>query len=145
MSRRRRPCREVPGIFDRGFPVSSWLIDTGELFEPDSSGLAYEMRFAGRLNVIYEREPESEAYLDWRRAIRAPRRSQHSWIELTDGPVHVDESGEVVESFGLTVYGYFAFERAAEILPESYRPSDTTRASSVSARPAPKTSTRSGY
>lgn len=122
---------------------SGYPIDPSEFFEADSSGLACEMEFAGRLNVIYEREPESEAYLDWRGMIRAPRRSQHSWIELTDGPVHVDESGEVVEPFGLTVYGYFAFERAAEILPESYRPPDTTRASSVSARPAPKTSTRS--
>jgi hypothetical protein len=81
------------------------------------------LSFHGFIEVVYEREAESEAFLRWQQADRwRPADAQRSWIELTDGPTVVDPTGEVVDPYGVTVYGYFAFERVADLLPKEYRP-----------------------
>ena len=82
-----------------------------------------ELRFHGFIEITYLEEDEEPAYLDW---LRPPQRRgrgpQRSWIELTDGPTTIDQNGEPVDPYGVTVYGYFAFEGAAEMLPKEYRP-----------------------
>jgi hypothetical protein len=55
-----------------------------------------------------------------------PRRNQRSWIKLTNGPTVVDQNGEVIDPYGVTVYGYFAFERIADDVPKEYRPAPET-------------------
>jgi len=42
------------------------------------------------------------------------------WLER--GPATVDYKGEVVERYGVTVSGYFGFERVADQVPKEYRP-----------------------
>lgn len=79
------------------------------------------LHFYGRLEITYLEEPESDRYLKWRGRTRRSR-SQQSFIELNDGPVTVDRSGEIVEPYGATVYGYFAFERIADRVPKGYDP-----------------------
>lgn len=81
------------------------------------------LRFYGFIEVLYLREEEEEAFLRWRGVYyrRAPE-NQRSWLRLTDGPTSVDRTGEIVDPYGLTVYGYFAFERVADELPKEYRP-----------------------
>lgn len=83
------------------------------------------LTFNGFLEIVYTAEEEEEAFLRWqgRYAFRAPA-NQHSWIELNDGPTPVDRHGEVIDPYGVTVYGYFAFERIADQLPKEYRPPD---------------------
>ena len=82
-----------------------------------------ELRFNGFIQITYLGEEEEPAYLGW---LRPPQRRglghQQSWIQLTDGPTPIDLNGETVHPYGITVYGYFAFERAAEMLPKEYRP-----------------------
>jgi hypothetical protein len=84
----------------------------------------YRMDFRGRLQVLYRNEPETRGYLRWQhRHSRVPRSVQTSWIELNDPPAHVDRYGEIVEPYGATVYGYFAYEqRISGLLPREYRP-----------------------
>ena len=84
-----------------------------------------ELRFGGFLEVIFINEDEDEAFLRWqgRAAWHAPG-YQRSWMKLNDGPTLVDQSGEVIDSYGVTVYGYFAFERIADELPKEYRPDE---------------------
>jgi hypothetical protein len=87
---------------------------------PDSTAL---LSFPGRIEVVYRREGEQPAFLDWARdrRRRAPRSHQTSQIELNDPPVHVDPHGEIVEPYGATVFGYFSFElRLAQLLPVEY-------------------------
>ncbi len=81
------------------------------------------LRFYGFIEVIYLYEEEDEAFLRWKGVYyrRAPE-NQRSWLRLTDGPTSVDHDGEIVDPYGLTVYGYFAFERVADELPKEYRP-----------------------
>jgi hypothetical protein len=91
-----------------------------------------EIHFDGKLVVIYDGEPESDAFLDWGNLQRAPRDHQVSHIRLNERAIHVDQHGEIVEPFGATFYGYFAFtQRVAELLPREYRPPNTTLASTA--------------
>lgn len=87
----------------------------------------YHLHFTGRLEVIYEGEEESRAFVRWARAHRRGRRAhQVSQIKLNDPPIRVDAFGEIVEPYGATVYEYFSFElRIAELLPLEYRPPES--------------------
>lgn len=81
------------------------------------------MDFSGRLRILYTGEPETHAFVRWQRDRRPPRSHQRSYIELNDGgPVTIDPAGEIVEPYGATLFGYFAFERLAVLLPKAYRP-----------------------
>lgn len=88
---------------------------------PDST--QHVLDFRGFVEVMYPREPVDDAYLRWRRGTTwYDDRVQRSFFELTDGPAHVDARGEIVEPYGVTVYGYFAYERIADLVPKEYEP-----------------------
>jgi hypothetical protein len=111
------------------FPVSRDDLIVGQT---DST---YLFRFRGRLEVTYRREPESRGYLRWSRQHRRTRDVQTSWIELNDPPVNIDRVGEIVEPYGATVFGYFAYEqRISGLLPRGYRPSTARPATTAENR-----------
>jgi len=92
----------------------------------------YRVRFRGRLQVTYRHEPETRGYVRWSRQYRRTRDVQTSWIELNDPPVNVDRVGEIVEPYGATVFGYFAYEqRISGLLPREYRPDDALPATAA--------------
>jgi hypothetical protein len=94
-----------------------------------------ELDVRGALEVTYHGEPESEAFLDWAHARRAPRNRQVSRIRINDPPIHVDRHGKIVEPYGATLYQYFAFsQRMAALLPDEYRPPDTSLTAAAPAR-----------
>lgn len=98
------------------------------LIEPTARDSLSALNFFGRLEIIYRHEHEDARYLRW--AGTSPRRApgpQVSHLELNEHPVTVDASGEIVEPYGATVYGYFAFERLADAVPRGYRPSPVSR------------------
>jgi len=98
------------------------------LIEPAAGDSLSELNFFGRLEIIYRHEQEDARYLRW--ADTYPRRApgpQISHLELNEHPVTVDASGEIVEPYGATVYGHFAFERLADAVPRGYRPSPVSR------------------
>ena len=92
------------------------------LLDGDRDAPEVELDFNGVVEIVYLNEPEDKSFPNWIAARRRADRVQTSWIELTDGPTAVDQAGEVVDPYGVTVYGYFAFERVADQLPKEYRP-----------------------
>ncbi len=100
-------------------------VDPKRLLRDGPSEQEKELRFGGYLEVLYINEREDEAFLRWqgRSAWHNPG-NQRSWMKLNDGPTLVDQSGEVIDPYGVTVYGYFAFERIADELPKEYRPDE---------------------
>lgn len=79
--------------------------------------------FHGYIEVIYEPERADPAYFRWQYGTNWSRHDvQRSLIELTDGPTRVDMHGEVADPYGVTVYGYFAYERIGDLVPKEYRP-----------------------
>lgn len=103
---------------DRRFPT-----DAERLIEPQPDTTLWTLDLNGRLEVIYTEEQESARFLQWQNPAshRAPG-AQRSFIELNDPVVTVDPTGDIVEPYGATVYGYFAFERLANLTPQEYRP-----------------------
>ncbi|MFQ5640646.1 MAG: carboxypeptidase-like regulatory domain-containing protein [bacterium] len=47
---------------------------------------------------------------------------QRSWITLDTGPTLIDTKGHRYEEFGMTIVGYWGWERIAELLPWDYDP-----------------------
>ena len=102
-----------------------------QIVEPQANSLT-ELDFRGALEITYHGESESDAYLEWAEARRPPLDHQVSLIRLNKHPIHVDKHGEIVEPYGATLYQYFAFsQRMAELLPQEYRPPDTTLTAST--------------
>jgi len=105
---------------DNRFRVSSdRLIREGE------EDFLFEMRFSGRLEITYTEEKADRRYLLWARNTgQSLGGSQTSWLELNERPITVDADGEILEPYGATQMGYFAFRRLADLTPREYRPEE---------------------
>jgi hypothetical protein len=128
------------GAWDEGFRLSTrhnldptnhtmpFRASEHRLIHPTDSEETRELRWSGYLEVEYVRAPESDAYLRWeRRGIHARPATQRSWIRVSRRPAIVDIEGEVADPYALTLYGYFAFTRIADMLPKEYRPPEHIR------------------
>ncbi|MBO6577150.1 MAG: carboxypeptidase-like regulatory domain-containing protein [Rhodothermales bacterium] len=86
-----------------------------------------KLSFPGFLKVLYFREVPDGPYEQFRefmdRGLRADEDAQVSWISLTQPNVTFTTDGILQESFAMTRFGYWFFERVAELLPADYRPS----------------------
>lgn len=96
----------------------------------------YELDFKNFLAVEYRKEKESEDFLrssnfvetlyaDFITSdsilVKEPG-NQISALRLLRSSVRLDLSGEVMDRFGLTTYGYWAWERTADLVPINYDP-----------------------
>ena len=100
-------------------------VDPTQLMRDGPTPLERELTFRGFLEIVYTQEEEDEAFFLWQRQSSGRRPGdQRSYMELNDGPTLVDQSGEVIDPYGVTVYGYFAFERIADQAPKEYRPAE---------------------
>ncbi|MEM1126831.1 MAG: carboxypeptidase-like regulatory domain-containing protein [Bacteroidota bacterium] len=121
----------LPDAKLRGTGSSRFRLNPEDILQPGPSVQEWMLQFRGFIEIVYTHEEESPAFLAWQgRHRHRSARSQTSYIELTDGPTLVDHTGEVIDPFGVTTYGYFAFERIAEMLPKEYRPDPGSDASS---------------
>lgn len=83
----------------------------------------YELDFRGHLEVVYTEAGEERRFIRWQRTLtRSPAENQTSYLELNERPIHIDRQAEVRETYGATRYGYFAFQRLADLTPREYRP-----------------------
>ncbi len=111
----------------RRFSIESdharFIVDPSQLLEPGPTPLEQFLTFTGVLELTYFNESEDESFKRWQRQPGWRRQGpQRSFMELNSGPTLIDESGEVIDPYGVVVYGYFAFERIADKVPKEYRP-----------------------
>ncbi len=111
----------------RRFSIDSngarFALDPNELLEPGPTPLEQLLTFHGVLEITYVNENEEDRFREWQRQPTWIRPGpQRSFMELNSGPTLIDESGEVIDPYGVVVYGYFAFERIANKVPKEYRP-----------------------
>ncbi len=102
-------------------PVPADMIDTLSHFERKIS-------FTDYLKIVYKNELEERNFynyrLFWGSEVRKVLK-QTSWINLPVGSVTVNSSGNRVGGlFNFETYGYWAWERFAEVLPLDYKPPD---------------------
>ncbi|SNS71368.1 CarboxypepD_reg-like domain-containing protein [Ekhidna lutea] len=96
----------------------------------------YELDFRNFLVIEYRKEKETENFLrnsGFANIFYADQISENgvlikepghqiSIIRLLRGSVRLDLSGEVMDRFGLTTYGYWSWERTADLVPINYDP-----------------------
>ncbi|MEQ9467963.1 MAG: carboxypeptidase-like regulatory domain-containing protein [Ekhidna sp.] len=96
----------------------------------------YELDFKNYLIIEYRKESESIEFLknsDYTRLLYSKYISsddiltknpgnQISIIKLLKNGVRLDLSGEVLDRFSLTTYGYWSWERTADLVPINYDP-----------------------
>ena len=83
------------------------------------------LRARGRVEVVYDGEPEEPAYLasEWFRERRSrPDPVQRSALHLERSAVRIDPQGTPEDPFAVATSGHLAFERLADRVPEDYRP-----------------------
>ena len=98
-------------------------VEPGELISATEHPGEYELDFRGFVEIRYLGETEGRAYLEWaERPGRGDSNYQTSWINLENGPTIVDYKGDTLDPYGVTLYGYLAFERVANEVPKEYRP-----------------------
>ena len=101
----------------------AFLVDTESLLREGPTPLEKELTFTGYLEIVFTAAKEDEYFRRWQRMDSSWRLGeQRSFIKLNDGPTLVDETGEVIDPYGITEYGYFAFERMGDLIPKEYRP-----------------------
>lgn len=119
--------------------VKSQKKDLKELSEKDIlvyKGDLYEIEFRKNLVVEYKKEKESLDFLNncdfvhtyYQHEInaegvlvKAPG-NQISILRLLRSPVRIDNSGQILDKFALTTYGYWSWERLADLVPINYDP-----------------------
>lgn len=118
--RHLRPDPFGPGRrYDEGRPARR-----KRLLSPGRDSTYTLLDFRGRLKVVYADEAADPAFARsrYRLSDYAPDR-QVSYLEIEDGPVTVDRTGEILEADGAVLYGYWAFERTSELMiPKEYQP-----------------------
>ena len=112
----------IPSSDDMHRADRRFRVDPEELVRFDDETGAPYLDFHGILEIIYYDELEEKGYLEWAHRSHHSRLSnQVSWIRLTNGPAEIDTTGEMVDPYGVTVSGYYAYERVAHELPKEYR------------------------
>jgi hypothetical protein len=96
-------------------------IDSDEILKPGDGAQERILEFHGFLETVYTGETEDESYLVWR-GERGRAKYRTSMLLLEQGPTIVDLKGDVLDPYGVTQFGYLAFERVADEVPREYRP-----------------------
>ncbi|MEP1093516.1 MAG: carboxypeptidase-like regulatory domain-containing protein [Cyclobacteriaceae bacterium] len=110
-----------------------------ELHEGDLvafKGKHWELDFNNYLVVIYGREKESinflierqyataiyGDYIDDQNVLTRTPGKQVSVLKLLHGPARLDLNGQVIDKFALSTFGYWSWERLANLVPINYEP-----------------------
>ena len=116
-----RPARQ--GLGGQAVPVANqrYPLDASDIIKPGDSPDERLLDFEGFVEIVYTQEEEDPAYLRWRGERGRPK-FRSSMITVENGPTVVDLKGDVLDPYGVTFYGYLAFERVADEVPKEYRP-----------------------
>ncbi|MEO9872668.1 carboxypeptidase-like regulatory domain-containing protein [Ekhidna sp.] len=95
----------------------------------------YELDFKNHLIIEYRKEKESMKFLEnsdfvhlmYAKYIKSGRLikdpgAQISVLKLLKGSVKLDLSGQIMDRFAVTTYGYWSWERTADLVPINYDP-----------------------
>ncbi len=110
---------EMPGNPTAG---NRFPIEPQDLLRAGEADGERTLDFDGFVEIIYRGELEDESYIAWSGDNWRRPKYQTSWIRLERGPTIIDYKGDVLDPYGVTFYGYLAFERVADEVPKEFRP-----------------------
>lgn len=119
---------------DEGFKAYQIIVPEGparrdELVEVNLSDYN-SLKNAGYVQITYLHELQDTRYMSWAQAsVGDPSRGQHhfssyqtSWLKLNNLDSHFAFTSGSYDPEAMTVYGYWSWERIAELIPIEYRP-----------------------
>ncbi len=99
-----------------------------DLIAVRGDSLERQINFPGFLRVTYQNENEPAEYGAFRRAngdqTARSLEYQTSWIEMKSTHATIDANGNLIYPYALKTYGFWAFQRIADTLPEDYEPNE---------------------
>jgi len=111
--------------------VAAAEIEQARLVSPGTEPFLRQVSFVDYLQITNTRATEAPEYFDWLLKQAGVRRNdrtvftpkpQTSWIILNQPVAELDVNGNVINPFAMTFYGYWAWQRVADILPLEYEP-----------------------
>jgi hypothetical protein len=110
------------GLSGAASPGARFTIDADEIVKDGKAPQERLLDFHGFVEIVFLREVEDESYLAWQGRSSQRPKYRSSMIQLERGPTVIDLKGDVPDPYGVTFYGYLAFERVADELPKEFRP-----------------------
>jgi prepilin-type processing-associated H-X9-DG protein len=87
----------------------------------DKKSNALYLDFHEYLGVRYIHDREDKSFLKYHQLTREAG-VQESWIMLEQDPVKIDRQGRYANDLAISKFGYWAWERLADMLPYEYEP-----------------------
>lgn len=113
----------APGLGNALSGRQRFPLDAATLIRPGETPTEHILEFDNVVEVVFQGELEDESYLSWnQRVVRGRPKYQTSQLTQEQGPTIVDYKGDTLNPYGVTLYGYWAFERVADDVPKEYRP-----------------------
>lgn len=106
------------------------------LLSPGELSFERNLHFFDVLQVVYAKEMEEREYIYWRlnydksalqmtsqkRRESTRPQAQTSWIAMNKSFATIDTTGYLYDPLAVTVYGYWAWQSVADLLPYEYAP-----------------------
>lgn len=99
------------------------LIQTPEYIFNTSITNEKLLSFEGTICIVYDRKKEDDSFLDYLNANRHVK-NPTSYIQLHSTAVQFDEKGRYYDEFQIQTFGYWSYERVADMLPFDYEISE---------------------
>lgn len=114
----------VPNVrpLSREYQASKMSVDPQNYILGTEFEFQKRLKFPNYLEIIYTRE---RAEANFQRMFDSPTplaERQISWITMNRLTALFTTDGQLLDNYALKVYGYWAFERIAELLPMDYDP-----------------------
>lgn len=109
----------IDNPFLKYFPPERHLVNTNRFLSRADQPREMYLKFPDYLEISYNKEIEDRKYLLFLGENR-PVKKQTSWIRLESDSVLIDTEGRYFETFKIHFYGYWAWERLADMLPYEY-------------------------
>ncbi len=97
------------------------IVNTNRLLEPGDTEFERKLVFQNFLKVVYTRELEEDGYLEYVKDVLRDPGQQVSWIRLPYGSLSFDTNNYTFDPFKVETYGYWAWQRVADMLPAEYQ------------------------
>lgn len=121
------------GVPGQGISLPDGNINLFEYIVKGRSELSKKLFFQDYLYVIYPGEKEEKNYYDAPQqgssggisvSFGPSRHGQVSWMALVqnDAPLEFEENGFIYNPLGFFSYGYWSYERVADLVPTNFKP-----------------------
>ncbi len=116
--------QQAKDITSLGRVLDPSIVDLSKFMTYKGNGSAKSLKFSDFLYITYLNERESQRYKEYQGKFSGKRQEQVSWIELNPQSTEIvfDKAGYIYNPLSYYTFGYWGFEKVADLVPINYRP-----------------------